>query len=92
MTVANAVSPTRGSHGALDRHAVIFDFVSRNSKTNRNTKNVMIPTHTAPIWTCQAGSLFICCHPASFASPQMLSTVMNAQAPPNNATSSVVGV
>jgi hypothetical protein len=82
----------RGNHGALDRHAVILDLVSRNSRMNKNTKNVMMPTHVEPIWTCQAGNLFIFCHPASFASPQMLSTVISAQAPPNNATSNVVGL
>ena len=49
MIVAIKVSPTRGNHGALDRHAVIRDLVSSTSKMNKNVKNVMIPLHADPI-------------------------------------------
>ena len=49
MIVANKVSPTRGNHGALDRHAVMRDLVSSASRMNRNMKKVMIPLHADPI-------------------------------------------
>jgi hypothetical protein len=49
MIVANRVSPTRGNHGALDRHAVMRDLVSSTSRMNKNVKNVMIPLHADPI-------------------------------------------
>jgi len=92
MTAANAVSPARGSHGALDRHAVMFDFVSSNSRMNNKVRNAMIPTDADPIWTCHPWSLFILCPSESITSGNMLSMEMKAQAPPNTATSNVAGV
>jgi hypothetical protein len=82
----------RGNHGALDRHAVIFDLVSITSRTNKNRMNVKVPTQTDPIWTCHLRRLFIFCPHNSIRSGNVVSMVMNAQPPPNDAISSVVGV
>ncbi len=59
MIVANKVSPTSDSHGALDRQAVRLDLVSCNSRKNKNAKNVITPLHADPIWNCHPGDLFI---------------------------------
>jgi hypothetical protein len=49
-TVDTAVSLTSGNQGQLECHAIAFDLVSNTSRRNKNTTNVMIPTHTDPIW------------------------------------------
>ena len=59
MIVAIKVSPTRGNHGALDRHAVIRDLVSDTCRMNKNIEKAIIPAHVDPIWTCHSGSFFI---------------------------------
>lgn len=92
MTVANKVSPTSGNHGALDRHAVMRDLVSCNSRKNNNVKNVMTPPHADPIWNCHPGNLFIWLPHISIKSGSVVSTAMKALEPTNNATSSVIGV
>jgi hypothetical protein len=92
MIVANKVSPTRGNQGALDRHAVMRDFVSCNSRRNKNVKNVATPLHADPIWNCHPGNLFIWLPHRSNRSGSVVSTAMKAHEPPNNAKSSVVGV
>ena len=92
MIVASKVRPTRGNHGALDRQAVMCDLVSSTSRINTDMKNVMIPVHTDPIWSCHPGSLSIFGPHNSIKSGNVLSTAMKAHAPPNNAISSVVGV
>ena len=92
MMVADKVSPTRGSHGALDRHAVMRDLVSCNSRRNKNVKNVMIPLHADPIWNCHRGNLFIWFFHRSIRSGSVVSTVMKAHEPPSNANNSVVEV
>ena len=53
MTVAKAVSGTRGNQGQLECHAVAFDLVSNTPKRNNDATNVTIPAHTDPIWNCQ---------------------------------------
>ena len=92
MIVANKVSPTRGNHGALDRHAVMRDLVSCNSRRNKNVKNVMVPLHADPIWNCHPGNLFIWLPHTSIASGSVVSTVMKAHEPRSNDNSSVVAV
>ena len=92
MIVANNVSPTRGNHGALDRHAVMRDFVSSASRMNKNMKNVMIPLDADPMWNCHPGSFFIWNPKDSIKSGRVVSTARKAHAPANNATISVVGV
>jgi hypothetical protein len=57
--VAIAARPASGSHGALDRHAVMFDLASSTSKKNKAIKNTRIPTHIDPIWSFHPGSLLI---------------------------------
>ena len=89
MIVANEVSPTRDNHGALDRHAVMRDFVSCNSRRNKNVKKVTIPLHADPIWNCHPGSLL---PHISIKSGSVVSTAIKAHEPPSNATISVVGV
>ena len=92
MIVANKVSPTRGNHGALDRHAVMRDLVSCNSRRNKNVKNVTIPLHADPIWNCHPGNLFIWLPHTSITSGSVVSTAMKAHEPPSNANISVIGV
>jgi hypothetical protein len=57
MTTANAVSAARGSHGALDRQAIVLDFVSSTARTNTKNTNVMNATDNDPIWSCHLVSL-----------------------------------
>jgi hypothetical protein len=92
MTVANAVRAARGNHRALDRQAIPLDLVSRTARINTKTTNVMNATDSDPIWSCHLGSLLDRWPNSSSRSSNVLSTVMNAQAPPNNATSSVFAV
>jgi hypothetical protein len=49
IAVAIAVSPAKGSHGQLDRHAVALEAVSNKTRRNKITTNAEIPIHTAPI-------------------------------------------
>ena len=92
MIVANNVSPMRGNHGALDRHAVMRDLVSCNSRRIKNVKNVVIPLQADPIWNCHPGNLFALLTHRSIRSGRVVSTAMKAHEPPSNANSSVVGV
>jgi hypothetical protein len=92
MIVANNVSPTSGNHGALDRHAINRDLVSSTSRVNRNAQNVINPEHADPIWSCHPGRLFIWNPKDSIKSGNVVSTVMKAHEPANNAIIRVVGV
>jgi len=68
------------------------DPVSKNSKKNKNVKNVMIPMHVDPIWNCHLGKLLIWSPEDCIKSGSTISATITAQAHPNNAISSVVGV
>jgi hypothetical protein len=80
------------NHGALDRHAVIRDFVSNASRINKDVKKVITPLHADPMWSCHPGSLSIFGPHNSIKSGNVISAAMKAHPPPNNAISSVVGV
>jgi hypothetical protein len=89
MIAANKVSPTRGDHGAVARHAVMGDFVSCNSSRNKTAKNVMTPLHADPIWNCHPGNFI---PHRSIKSGSVVSMAMKAHEPPKSAKRSVVGV
>ncbi len=92
MIVADKVSPTSGNHGALDRHAILRDFVSNTPRMNKIVKNDAIPMHADPISTCHAGGSLAGLPHNSFKSGSVVSTAMKVHTPPNNAIRSVFGV
>ena len=92
IAVANAVSIISGSHGKLDRHAMVFDFLPSASKRKNVVTNAIVPTHIEPMCARQLGSPGTLLAPESRRVRKRISARYSIPAPLKHATASATRV